>query len=222
MSLMESPPARTLVAEERFVLYDVSWEFYEKFLAEMGSRRLFLTYDRGTLELMSPSITHGRSASLLGWAVLILTEELDIPIDVVGMATFRRQGIAKGLEPDDCFYIRNEALVREKDEIDLTVDPPPDLAIEVEVSRSSLNKLAVYAGLGFPEVWRYDGTSLSVHVLQPDGQYAIRETSLNFPFLPMGELPRFLNMAPTMDKTTWARTFRGWVRDEIAPRVREA
>ncbi len=222
MSLMESVPASTLAADQRFLLYDVSWQFPERFLAEMGGRRLFLTYDRGTLELMSPSTVHGRSTSILGWAILILAEELEIPIDILGMVTFRREDRGKGLEPDDCFYLRHEPLVREKEEIDLMVDPPPDLAIEVKVSRSALDKLAIYAGLGFPEVWRNDGATIHVYVPQADGPYAIRESSPNFPFLPMAELLRFLHMAATMDKTSWARAFRGWVRDEILPRVREA
>ena len=106
------------------MLHGISWQFYEAFLAELEGRRIFLTYDDGTLEIMSPSLTHGRSASLLGKAVELLTEELDIPIDILGMVTFRREERGKGLEPDDCFYILNEPIMREKDEVDLSVDPP--------------------------------------------------------------------------------------------------
>jgi Uma2 family endonuclease len=222
MAIAETTPAVETGADRRFVLYGVSWRFYQTFLAETADRRIFLTYDRGNLEIMSPSGKHGQSSCLLGRLVEILTEELEIPVDDRGMTTFRREDRERGLEPDECYYIRNEPLVRGKDEIDLMVDPPPDLAIEVEVSRSSLKKLDVYAALGFPEVWRFDGTAIHVHVLQPDGQYAIRETSANFPFLPMAELARFLQLAPTMDKTSWARSFRDWVRAEVAPRYQEA
>ncbi|HEX8199546.1 MAG TPA: Uma2 family endonuclease [Isosphaeraceae bacterium] len=222
MAIAEPTPAVGTGADRRFVLYDVSWRFYEAFLAEMAERRIFLTYDRGTLEIMSPSEKLGRSSCLIGRMVELLTEELEIPVDGLGMTTFRREDRERGLEPDECYYIRNEPLVRGKDEIDLTVDPPPDLAIEVDVSRNSLKKLDVYAALGFPEVWRFDGTTIHVHVLQGDGRYAVGGTSASFPFLPMAQLGRFLQMAPTMDKTSWARAFREWVRAEVAPRYQEA
>jgi Uma2 family endonuclease len=222
MAIAESTPAVETGADRRFVLYGVSWRFYEAFLSEMAERRIFLTYDRGNLEIMSPSGKHARSSCLLGRLVEILTEELDIPVDNLGDMTFRREDLDRGLEPDECYYLRNEPRIRGKDEIDLTTDPPPDLGIEVDISRSSLNKLGVYAALGFPEVWRYDGTTVHVHILQPDGRYAVGETSVSFPFLPMAELGRFLQRASTMDKTSWARSFRAWVIAEVGPRYREA
>lgn len=222
MSIAAPTPSVETGADRRFVLYDVRWPFYEAFLAEMVNRRIFLTYDRGNLEIMSPGRRHGRSASQLGRMVEILTEELDIPIDVCGMTTFRREDLDRGLEPDDCYYIRNEPLVRERDEVDLTTEPPPDLALEIDISRSSLDKLGIYAALGFPEVWRFDGTTIHVHLLQPDGRYVLAETSESFPFLPIAELARFLQRAPTMDKTRWARSFRVWVRAEVAPRYQQA
>jgi Uma2 family endonuclease len=222
MAIAATTPSAETGADRRFVLHGVSWRFYQTFLAEMADRRIFLTYDRGNLEIMSPSEKHARSSCLLGRVVEILAEELDLPIDDLGTTTFQREDVDRGLEADECYYIRNEPRVRGKDGIDLTTDPPPDLAIEVDISRGSLNKLGIYAALRFPEVWQFDGTKVHVHVLQPDGRYAVGETSVSFPFLPMAEVARFLQQAATMDKTSWARSFRAWVRAEVAPRYQEA
>ena len=222
MATAESPAPLVAEPERRFLLYGVSWRFYEAFLDEVADRRIFLTYDRGNLELMSPGPIHGRSGSLLGRAIDILTEELNIPAVDYGITTFRREDLDRGLEPDTCYYLRNEAAMRDRERIDLTTDPPPDLAIEVDITRSSRNKLDVYAGLKFPEVWRYDGRAIEVHVLQADGRYTVQDSSPNFPFLPIDELERLLSAAATMHHTNWARSFRAWVRAQIAPRFEDA
>jgi Uma2 family endonuclease len=109
--------------------------------------------------------------------------------------------------------VANEPRIRGRDEIDLSVDPPPDLAIEVEISSNSMEKLEIYADLEVPEVWRCDGTSLRVWRLQPDGTYAEQSQSGTFPFLPLAEVERFLAQRNASDETTWIRAFRAYVKE---------
>jgi Uma2 family endonuclease len=141
-----------------------------------------------------------------------MTEELNIPILSAGSTTLKLQLKERGLEPDECYYLGNEAKMRGKRELDLAVDPPPDLAIEVDISSSSLDQLAIYATLGVPEVWLYDGAVLEVYQLQPDKTYAKQTHSPAFPFLPLDEIERFLARRNETDETTWIRSFRAWVK----------
>jgi len=207
--------------ERRFVLRNISWETYEALLRDLEHRNVRLTYLRGDLEFMTVAPIHEWYKSLLRRAIDAITEELNIPIRSGGSTTFRRQLLKLGLEPDECYWVRHEPQVRGRKDLDLDVDPPPDVAIEVENTRSAVNKLAVYAGLGFPEVWRFNGRTLRVARLQPDGSYARLDHSPTFPFLPMRELVRFLGQAEGTDETTWIRSFRAWVRAEVAPRFGE-
>jgi Uma2 family endonuclease len=147
----------------------------------------------------------------------VLTLELNIPIQSLGSTTFHRRDVEGGLEPDECYYIRNEPLVRGKKRLDLANDPPPDLAIEIHITHSSLNRQEVYAALKIPELWRFDGEVLEVSQLQPDGRYALQTSSASFPSLPLPELQRFLDLAETTDETRWIRSFRDWVRATLAP-----
>ena len=120
---------------------------------------------------MSPSSMHERYNCLFRRMIETLTEELAIPIKGAGSTTFKREDLERGLEPDSCFYLANERRIRGKRELDLTIDPPPDLAIEIDITSSSLDRQGIYAALGVPEIWRFDGESLRVYQLQPDGTY---------------------------------------------------
>ena len=140
------------------------------------------------------------------------TEELGIPISSASSTTLKAEWKERGLEADESYYVANEPRVRGRDEIDLRVDPPPDLAIEVDISTSSLDQLSIYADLGVPEVWLCDGTTLKVYQLQPDGTYAQQARSPSFPFLPLEEIERFLARRDETDETTWIRSFRAWVK----------
>jgi Uma2 family endonuclease len=200
--------------EQRFVFRDADWEMYQGFLELLGQRPVRLTYDRGVLELMTLSFGHERLAELIGDFVGVITDELDMPRQNGGSTTFNRKDLDRGLEPDKCFYLANEPQVRGKDEIDLAVDPPPDLAVEIDVSRSSIDRLTIYAALRVPEVWRFDGDELTIYRLNPAGGYAQSSTSGHFPQLAMGEIVRFLKLANTMDQTKLVRTFRDWVRQQ--------
>ena len=135
---------------------------------------------------------------------------------MLGSMTFKRPRKQRGLEPDECYWIQNEPLVRGKDEIDLRKDPPPDLVLEVEVSRTAVNRMGVLAVLGVPEVWRFDGKTIHVHLLGADGRYIESSTSRSFPFLPVTQLVRYLNRRKTLGNAALIREFRTWVRDQIA------
>jgi Uma2 family endonuclease len=198
-------------SESRVLLRNVSWATFEALLSENESCGIRFAYDRGDLEIMSLSYEHERFHTLLGRIVETLTEELGIPIASAAATTLKHQLKQRGVEADESYYIAHEADVRGKLDLDLQRDPPPDLAIEVDVSYSSLDKLGIYAALGVPELWRYEGRALHVYVLQDGGDYAERESSAAFPFLPLGEVKQFLDRAATMDETTWIRSFRAWV-----------
>jgi Uma2 family endonuclease len=199
-------------APQRFLLEDVRWETYATFLESLGDRPgLYLTYDRGRLELMTKSPIHEWLSRMMGRLVEMLSFELDIPIRSGGSFTMLREDLERGLEPDECYWIASEALVRNKREIDLTKSPPPDLAIEIDVTNSSLNRQGIYAALGVPELWRYDQESIQVCLLQPDGSYQVAEKSKAFPFLPVQELTRFLNIEDGNDETTRLREFVAWL-----------
>lgn len=141
---------------QSIVLYDVSWEQYERILEVFSDRRFRHTYDRGTLEIMSPTAKHERVKRILDRLIEVLAEEFNLDIASFGSMTQRRSKKRRGLESDECYYFACEPLIRHKEDLDFSVDPPPDLAVEVEVSRSAVGRLPVDASLGIPEVWRYD------------------------------------------------------------------
>ncbi len=206
--------------ETRVVLSNISWATYEALLAEnelCGNRFVF---DRGTLEIMSPSVGHEWYHRLLGRLVETFTMERSIPIQSTGATTLKDQLKERGLEADESYYITNESRVRNREDLDLTVDPPPDLAIEVEISRSALNKLAIYGDLGVPEVWFYDGESLRMHMLQSDGSYTATLRSHQLPQLTTEILEGFLSRRHESDETTWIRSFRQWVQTNVTPPAR--
>ncbi len=200
-----------LQAETRVVLSGISWSTFES-LADSDQAGARFTYDRGYLEIMAPSGEHEQLKRALGRMVETMTEQFGIPIRSGGSTTLRSQLKDRGLEPDECYYVASESRVRGRKQINLAVDPPPDLAIEVDISSSSLNQLAIYATLGVPEVWLYDGAVLEVYQLQPDKTYAKQTRSPAFPFLPLDEIERFLARRNETDETTWIRSFRAWVK----------
>ena len=114
-------------------LKDISWQMYEAILEDMGEGYAArLAYHKGTLEIRMPLPKHERAKSILGDLVKVLLEELDIDCEPLGSTSFKREDMETGVEPDDCFYIQNEAAIRGKERVDLTIDPPPDLAIEID------------------------------------------------------------------------------------------
>jgi Uma2 family endonuclease len=204
-------------SEQRLVLYDIDWQTYEKLLAAFGERPIHLTYDRGMLEIMTLSSRHERIKSWISRSIEAMCLELSIAMAALGSTTYRREDLERGLEPDECYYVQNEPLVRDVDEIDLTRDPPPDLAIEVDISHSSKTRAAIYAAMRVPELWRYNGERLLVFRLRPDGEYELSQQSLCFPFLPLTEFALLLQRPPGVDQTSQVRSFVEWVRSRILP-----
>jgi Uma2 family endonuclease len=203
-------------AEQRFVLRNVDWQRYVAISDAIGEVHVRVTYDRGNLELMTVSHGHERWGKLLDRFFAVLVEELSMPCQSGGSTTFRREDLERGIEPDDCYYLDNEPLVRDKDEIDLTIDPPPDLAFEIDISRSSLNRMGIYAAIRVPEVWRFDSEVLRVYHLTDEGRYVEVDRSRYFPFLSLRDLEAFLHRRGEMDETSLIKTFRLWVRDQMA------
>ena len=206
--------AQTLAPPEQIVhLSGISWQTYETLLAEIGDRQIRLTYNRGNLEIMVPSPEHERFKEVLGRFVETLAEELDVRIEPLGSTTFKRPELG-GVEPDKCFYIQNLSAVKGKKRIDLNQDPPPDLVVEIDITSRSENSLQVYADLGVPEVWIYNGSQLRINRLE-NGEYVEGELSLAFPSLPILEIVRFLEQAETMDYLELVKAFRNWVKSQI-------
>jgi Uma2 family endonuclease len=172
-----------------------------------------LTYDRGELEMMAPLFRHDNDGRFLGRLVIVLTEELNLPLVAGGSVTLRRRRRRRGLEPDDCFWIANAPRMGGRQQVDLRVDPPPDLAIEVDLTRSSLDRLTIYAALKVPEVWRLEGDLLTFYLLGADGKYTAAAASGCFPMVTSAELLGFLQEArQSGDHNVVIRRFREWIR----------
>ncbi|MFQ5732925.1 MAG: Uma2 family endonuclease [Planctomycetaceae bacterium] len=201
------------------VLHEMGWDFYERFLAETENQRVTHSFVDGELTIMSPiGFPHEHSKHLIARLVIALTEELEVPVIGVGSLTLKSAEKLKGAEPDDGYFLANESAMRGKRDYDPTRDPPPDLLIEIDVSRPSLNRLPVYAALGVPEVWVYDGSSITVMRLRHEETYEPAENSLAFPSLPMREFAAWVEKAYETDETSWIRSFREWVRGSVGPR----
>jgi Uma2 family endonuclease len=219
MATASPPSIDETLGEVRFLIPRVDWDGYDALLRDVLKHRrsIRVTYDRGNVELMSPLYPHERYGYLLGRMIHAVTEELDIPMRGIRSTTLRRMDVDRGLEADEAYYITNSYRVGPSGHLDLETAPPPDLAIEIEITNSILDRLGVYAALGVPEIWRFDGEALIGLVLGADRLYHSRETSLAFPFLPLGELVRFIGEHVPGEDTAWAKSFRAWVRDVLLP-----
>lgn len=206
----------TLTPEQRVFLFGTGWDGYETILNVIGDRpNPRVTYHRGDLELMTPSHEHKMFGHRLDRIVILAAAELRMPIRAVGQTTWRQKSKDCGLEADASFYLAGLPLVRGKRKtIDLSVDPPPDLAVEMEIRPGTLDRMAIYSLLGVPEVWRFDGITLQVLQLQPDDSYAPSAKSCNLPALPMEEVVRWVHLGEELwDDTVGHKMFSQWVRD---------
>jgi Uma2 family endonuclease len=211
-----SPPAAEQVelGADRIVLRDVPWEYYVHLRDNEANNHIRMSYYRGVLELMSPQFRHEKHGRRLDHLVMMVTAVLDIPCADAGSTTFRREDVAAGKEPDTCFYLSHEPRVREKEDLDLAIDPPPDLAIEVDNQNRSIGKLPIYAALGVPEVWRYDARAGVIWFgrLQDDGTYASIDRSEALPILTPQRVLDALSLGAGMPQSRWIELVREWVR----------
>lgn len=212
---MATIPRSVQSTERRFVLHGVPWNVYEALRESEENYHVRMTYDRGTLEFMSPSPRHERVKSLLRQLLEGFTIELRIPRQSLASTTWKREEKLKGLEADECYYILNHARVRDVEEINLAIDPPPDLALEVEVTRSAVKRLGIYAALGVPEIWRWRKDVLQAYSLSSEGKYEPIEMSLNLPMLRVKDLEPFLDRKSAADESEWILGFRQWVQERF-------
>lgn len=203
--------AREMQPGEARLFDGVSWDDYEQVLDEIVDEPIFkITYDNGSLEIMTLSIGHDRRSRQFYDFIVILADELGLEAEGIGSATLKRKRKLKGLEPDEAFYIQNASAVVGLERLDLEIDPPPDLAVEIDLTHGSRSKLPVYAGIGVPEVWRYDGEKVEFYRLI-GGHYIEIEASDLFPFLTPEALNEFVEQGNTEGQTAARRDFRAWV-----------
>ncbi len=204
-------PARKKEPGRQVVLPGISWQAYKTIREALSERYIFLTYDKGTLEIMTLSAAHERYKGKFHLLFHLLARHFRINYENWGSFTQQRQDLDKGVEADDCYYIQSLPAVMGKIIIDLERDPPPDLAMEVDVTHSSMDRIRIYQTLKIPQVWRFDGRTLQVLVLVK-GKYELREFSPTFPGIPMAELVRFVKIGIEMGEMVMTQRFEKWLR----------
>jgi Uma2 family endonuclease len=202
-------------AEHRIILHNTSWETYQRLMKERGESRVpRFAYDRGELEIMSPSTEHESIAYYIGLLVAMFAEEAGVDLHGAGSTTFDREDLGRGFEPDACFYVQNAERVRGKPRIDLGLDPPPDLLIEVDITSPSLDKFPIYARVSTPEIWHHDGERLAIFELR-GGEYVEISGSRILSPLSGEALSSFIVQSSSLDIATWMRQVREWTRGNI-------
>ncbi len=202
--------------ESRVLLQNVSWQGYQDILHALpATRSAKLTYDQGTLEITVPSEIHEFNGQLIGLFIRILVVEMGLKLKTMGSTTLDRADLARGAEPDNAYYIQNQHRVAGR-QVDLSVDPPPDLVVEVDITNVDIDKNVLYASMGIPELWRFDGQVWRIFALR-DGAYGELPRSLTFPLVAKEDLYRFLEQAQ-VDEVDAEVNFRQWVRAAIADR----
>lgn len=210
-----APPDHSRDGTHRVVLQGVSWHTYQVLLHELGDHRASrLAYEEGVLEITMPSDRHETNTKLLERLIEALTEELDLPVKGFRSTTLNREDLQRGAEPDSCYYIQTVRQIQGRT-VDLSRDPPPDLVLEVDITNPSSRKLSIYQQLGVPEVWQYVEQQVKIWQLQA-GEYVACNVSPTFPFVAADVLNQFLQQAEAQDDTALVRSWRKWVREQIA------
>ena len=207
------PKTPTLIGEQRVVFHHLSWDRYLQILNALPQRRLArLTYDCGTLEITMPSTDHEFALRLIERFILILVFELGMKLKTMGSTTINRETLERGTEPDCAYYIQNQPDVAGR-QVDFEQDPPPDLVVEVDITHTDIDKNRLYAAMGVPEFWRYNGEVWRIYQLE-NGEYQERETSPTFTGVKKKDLYRFLAEAQ-QDEMEAERNFRTYVREQL-------
>jgi Uma2 family endonuclease len=199
---------------QQLLVEDVNWQQFESILAELGERRASrLSYSNGRLEIMVPLAEHEKAKEIIGDMVKILLEAGQIAFESLGSTTLKNERMSQAVEPDTCFYIQNQAAVIGKNRLDMSVDPPPDLAIEIDLtSRTPLDN---YQILGVPELWRYARRGLQINVLQAE-QYIESDVSPTFPNIPIVELVnQYTQQSQVAGRTSAIQAFKNWVGENL-------
>jgi Uma2 family endonuclease len=200
------------LSENRVLLHGVSWETFERLLADVGDRRKTLFhFINSTLEIMSPLLLHEGSNRFIEALLGVFVDELEIDMRRLGSLLMKIPELKVGAEPDSCYYIKNELAIRAQENVIVGQDPPPDLVLEVDITNPSDRRLPIYALLGVVEVWRYDGYSLEFLGLE-NGEYVPIENSLSFPTLPAAIIVEYVQKRLLLGESKTLKEFRGWVR----------
>ncbi len=208
-SIVESLPAGSIV-----VLPDITWNDYEALLEQLGeSRGVRTSYSDGKLQIMVVSSEHEKYAWFIGSLVASIRLRLRINILFFGAPTMRNEKHRKGLEPDACFYVQSASLIGNRMQLDFSTDPPPDIAVEIDIHHGSVPKFPIYAALGVPEIWRYDGEHLQIHSLQHD-EYILTTESLALPMLTGEILTSFLTRLREEGEFQTILAFDEWLQTQ--------
>jgi Uma2 family endonuclease len=207
LDLIEAMPPGAVLT-----LSNLAWEEYDALLHELDEQPYYrLTYDNGRLEIMTLSPEHEIPAALFSALILVLAEECRLNYLSLRSTTLRKRKKAKGTEPDDCYYFKDFKKMVGKKAIDLSVDPPPDLALEVDITYGSIDKFPIYASIGVPELWRYNGEKTKFYRLAGADYVEISHSDL-FPFLAPDVLARFLQQGAAAGTVVMVNKFRKWVK----------
>ncbi|KAI9129189.1 Uma2 family endonuclease [Acaryochloris sp. CCMEE 5410] len=201
---------KTIPAEQRLTLNNVSWDTYEKLLDAFGEHRAVrLHYDEGVLEFMVPLEAHENPSDLVGLFICTLVVESGMDLKCMASTTLRREKLKKGAEPDKCYYIQNESLVRGRT-VDLEKDPPPDLVVEIDITHTDIDKNTLYANMGVPEFWRFNGAVLTIFQLD-QGQYQEVDVSPTFDWVPKDVFYHFLKQGKKIGEAQAIRELKKWI-----------
>jgi len=203
-----------LPADSFLIRENVSWEEYEDLLEQVGEATwLRIAYDDGTLEIMTVGPKHEKFATFIEGLVGVIRLRLRMNIVFFGSSTMRKEKKRKGIEPDVCFYVQTAEALGNRMDLDFEKDPPPDVAVEVDVTRHSISKFGIYAGLGVPEVWIYDGKELKVHLLEQD-EYLPAIESQALPILSGPILSKFLSQLREAGELQAILAFDDWLQSQ--------
>ncbi|WP_298919686.1 Uma2 family endonuclease [uncultured Nostoc sp.] len=199
---------------QQMLLQDISWQQLENILEEMGEKRAArISYSHGWLEIMVPLPEHEKDKEYIGELVRVLLDKLQIDFEPFGSTTLKNERMRQAVEPDTSFYIRNQAAIIGKNRIDLNIDPPPDLAIEIDIT--SRTRFENYEILGVPELWRHTQQGLEIYLLKEE-KYIKSEFSPNFPDIPIVELVNeYVQQCLTIGRSQAMRNFRDWVKNNL-------
>jgi Uma2 family endonuclease len=200
---------------QRFQFADVDWQFYKQVSKQLDERHVFATYYKGSLEIVTVSLLHDRIVGLISLLVRMIAEETDTPLVGAGMTTLVRADLKEAVEPDSSFYLAHASKMRKKKQIRLPADPPPDLAIEVEVTRRLAARRQIFRDIGVPEIWVYRDGQIRV-LVRAGNKYDEMDRSPTFPQIAPKQIAAFVLEGISADETSWAKSVRRRVHETIS------
>src|SRR5262249_29360343 len=197
--------------DQLVVLHNVSWETYLRLLEDLADQSsIRVAFENGDMEIMSPTAEHEELNRTVARFLEAVAAALDLDIRSLGSTTFKRKDVTRGFEPDSCFYLQNAAAIKGKTRLDLNIDPPPDLVIEIDITSGSLNKLPIYAALGVQEIWQYRDGKVDILLLK-GASYLDAEFSSTLPFVSAKDVLYFLELSRTERHAAWMKAVHEWI-----------